>query len=273
MTRIETISAMKSSTVQASIYDFPAYYDLIFGTDWAAEFRFLAAAFDKHISGRKKGAKLRLIEPACGTGRLVYRMTKNGYPCDGFDLNEKAVEFCNARLVKHGLKPSAWVADMRSFESKKAYDAAFNTINSFRHLATEQDALDHFRALAKAVRPGGIYALGFHLTPKKGTPTDEESWSARRGHLVINTKMWPKCKNPRKRVEEFHLRFDVYRPTASFRIDDVLVLRSYTHPQFQSMIDKTDWLIEEVYDFRYSIDDPIEVDDWSEDVVYILKRK
>jgi hypothetical protein len=54
----------------------------------------------------------------------------------------------------------------------------------------------------------------------------------------------------------------------------VLVLRSYTHRQFQKMIDKTeDWVIEEVYDFRYSIDDPIEIDDWTEDVVYILKRK
>ena len=112
------------------------------------------------------------------------------------------------------------------------------------------------------------------MTPLQGTPTDEEKWSARRGHLVINTHMWPKDKDPKKRIERFHLRFDVYRPTEQFRIDDVLVLRSYTHRQFQKMIDKTeDWQIEEAYDFRYSIDDPIEIDDWTEDVVYILKRK
>jgi SAM-dependent methyltransferase len=266
---------MTLKTTEASIYDFPAYYDLIFGSDWAAEYRFLTAAFDKHVIVPKGKSKVkRVLEPACGTGRLIYRMSKAGYHCDGFDLNEKAIDFCNKRLAKNGMRESTWVADMTDFSVKKPYDAAFNTINSFRHLSSEQAALDHFKCLGQAIRPGGIYALGFHLTPKKGTPTDEESWSARRGHLVINTRMWPKDKNPTKRVERFHLRFDVYRPTEQFRIDDVLVLRSYTHKQFQSMINKTeDWTIEETYDFRYSIDDPIEIDDWAEDVIYILKRK
>jgi SAM-dependent methyltransferase len=265
---------MSPQTIEASIYDFPVYYDLIFGSDWAAEYKFLNAVFKKHITPLKgKSRPIRLIEPACGTGRLIYRFSKASVHCDGFDLNQRAIEFCNQRLKKAGLRESSWVADMTDFTVRKPYDAAFNTINSFRHLSSEQAALDHFRCLADAVRPGGIYVLGFHLTPKKGTPTDEESWSARRGHLVINTRMWPKDKNPKKRVEQFHLRFDVHRPTQQFRIDDVLVLRSYSHRQFQSMIDKTDWFVDETYDFRYSADDSIEIDDWTEDVVYILKRK
>ncbi len=58
------------------------------------------------------------------------------------------------------------------------------------------------------------------------------------------------------------------------RIDDCLVLRSYTGKQFAQMLAKSPaWEIEEVYDFRYSIEDPIEIDDWTEDVVYILKRR
>ena len=54
-----------------------------------------------------------------------------------------------------------------------------NTINSFRHLPTEAAAVGHLESLAKAVRVGGIYALGLHLTPTKGEASDEESWSAR----------------------------------------------------------------------------------------------
>jgi len=38
-------------TVQESIYDHPVYYDLIFGSDWAAEYKFLSAAFAKHVRG------------------------------------------------------------------------------------------------------------------------------------------------------------------------------------------------------------------------------
>ncbi len=261
---------MTIKTLEASIYDFPVYYDLIFGSDWAAEFKFLEAVFAKHVQGKVR----RVLEPACGTGRLLYRMAKAGYTIAGIDLNDKAIDYCNERLTKHGFKAAAWVADMSDFEVKKPYDAAFNTINSFRHLSSEKMAADHLRCMAQAIRSGGIYALGFHLTPKKGTPTDTESWSARRGHLVVNTRMWPRDKNPRKRVERFNIRFDIHRPTESSRIDDCLVLRSYSGKQFQDLVDSVpEWTIEQVYDFRYSIDDPIEIDDWSEDVVYILKRK
>jgi SAM-dependent methyltransferase len=257
-------------TVVESIYDHPIYYDLVFASDWVAEFRFLEAAFEKHVDGKIK----RLLEPACGTGRLLFRMAKAGYQASGLDLNAKAIEYCNARLKKHRLKETGWVADMCDFEVTKPFDAAFNTINSFRHLTTEKLAVAHFRAMAAAIRTGGIYALGFHLTPLEGTPTDEESWTARRGNLQVNTQMWPRDKDAKTRIERFNLRFDVYRPTGSFRIDDCLVLRSYTWKQFAAMLKKVpEWSIEETYDFGYDIDEPIEIDGSTEDVVYILKRK
>jgi SAM-dependent methyltransferase len=256
-------------TVTDSIYNYPVYYDLIFASDWAAEFRFLEAAFQKHVDKKTK----RVLEPACGTGRLLFRMAKAGYDSAGLDLNEKAINYCNQRLAKHGFKESAFVADMCDFEVKKPYDAAFNTINSFRHLATEKQTVEHFRAMAAAVRPGGIYALGFHLTPLEGPQTEQEHWSARRGNLVINTSMWPRDKDRKNRMERYNLRFDIHRPSGSQRIDDCLELRSYTYRQFGTMLKKIpEWTVEETYDFRYDIDEPIELDAEAEDVVYILKR-
>jgi hypothetical protein len=86
--------------------------------------------------------------------------------------------------------------------------------------------------------------------------------------------MWPRDKDKRTRIERFNIRFDIHRPSGSYRIDDCLVLRSYTWKQFQKFIDSVpQWEIEATYDFRYSIDDPIEVDPSSEDVVYLLKRR
>ncbi len=256
-------------SVSESIYNYPVYYDLIFASDWVAEFKFLEAAFQKHVTKKTK----RVLEPACGTGRLLYRMAKAGYSAAGMDLNERAIEFCNKRLKRHGLPESAFVADMCDFTVKKPYDAAFNTINSFRHLATEKQAVAHFQAMARGIRPGGIYALGFHLTPLEGPQTDEERWSARRGNLVINTAMWARDKDRKKRMERYNLRFDIYKPSGSERIDDCLELRSYTFRQFANTIKKVpEWVVEETYDFSYDIDSPIEIDAETEDVVYILKR-
>lgn len=256
---------------KASIYDFPTYYDLVFGSDTAAELRFLEQCFERFVSGKVK----RAFEPACGTGRLMYRLAqKHGWEVGGIDLNEKAVEYCNRRLERRGLKGRAQVGDMSDFSVRKPFDVAFNTINSFRHLQTEAAALGHLECVAAAVRPGGIYALGLHLTPTRGEPTDYESWSARRGQLSINTHMWPVAKDSRKRLERFGIRFDVYKPTDSFRIEDVLQLRSYTQKQFAKLLESvSSWEVVEFYDFAYDIEAPTLVNAATEDIVVILRRR
>ncbi len=257
-------------TIAGNIYDFPVYYDLVFGADWAAEFHFLTDCFEKHVSGRTR----RLFEPACGTGRLLYRFAKEGYALGGMDLNPKAIEYCNDRLAKHGYEGEIWVGDMCDFKVAKPYDASFNTINSFRHLLTEKQAVQHLECMANAIRPGGIYALGLHLTPTEGEPTDTESWNARRGNLSVNTHMWPLSRDLKKRIERFGMRYDVYSPTSQVRIEGELVLRSYTAKQFDQLLKKVpQWSVDGIYDFRYDIQEPIEIDATVEDVVYILKRQ
>ena len=258
---------MKKTT--ASIYDFPTYYDLVFGSDTAAELRFLQGCFERYVNGKVK----RVFEPACGTGRLLYRLGQQGYSVGGNDLNPKAVEYCNARLKKHGISGGVDCGDMSDFQVARPFDAAFNTINSFRHLLSEEAAVAHLRCMSKAVRVGGIYALGLHLTPTRGEPTDHESWSARRGQLVINTHMWPVEKKPRQRLERFGIRFDVYKPTETLRIADVLELRSYTKRQFQALLEAvSNWEPLEFYDFGYQLDEPIVPNAETEDVVVILRN-
>ena len=87
---------------KASIYDYPTYYDLVFGSDTASELRFLDACFDRFVDRKVK----RAFEPACGTGRLMYRLGQKGFEVSGIDLNEKAVDYCNARLER---LEEAWV--------------------------------------------------------------------------------------------------------------------------------------------------------------------
>ena len=257
-------------TVSESIYDHPKYYDLVFGSDCAAEARFIIGCGDKYM----RRSPLRMFEPACGTGRLLYALAKRGYEVGGLDLNAKAVEFCNARFRRHGIVEPAFVADMSDFRVRRRFDLAFNTINSFRHLSTEAAAKAHLRCVAKAVRVGGLYLLGVHLTPTEVAPSETESWSARRGHLSINTHMWTKQRNRKRRVERFGIRFDIHSPSRSFRIVDELILRSYTPAQMDRLLQGSEyWDRVETFSFGYDLEDPIEVDAATEDVVYVLRRR
>jgi SAM-dependent methyltransferase len=256
--------------VPANLYDYPRYYDLVFGSDWKAEFDFLREAFDKFGGGRVH----RVFEPACGTGRLLFRLAVAGYDVSGLDLNPRAVDYCNKRLSRRGKKPSVFVDDMADFELPQPIDAAFNMINSFRHLLTEEQALGHLRCVARALKLGGIYVLGIHLTPTEGTAITEERWSARRGHLGINTHLATHDLDLAARTEHCTMNMDVYTPTRMFQITDELTFRTYTWSQMRELVSHVRELELAVsFDFQYQIDLPIEIKPETQDVVLILRRR
>ena len=257
-------------TIQGNLYDFPKYYDLVFGSDWKAEFDFLTACFEKHCRRSVK----TLFEPACGTGRLLIKLAQAGFTVSGNDLNPHAIDYCNARLKRNGFPTSTFVGDMADFILKKPVDAAFNMINSFRHLPTEATAESHLKCMARCLKPGGIYALGLHLLPTRGPRVDEEAWSARRGNLAVNSHMWTREVDTKGRMEHLGMTFDIYTPTSHSRIRDDMQYRTYTQKQFSRLL-KTEPELElvETYDFAYEIDNPIEIDPTTEDVVFVLQKR
>jgi len=259
---------MNESTIE-SIYDFPKYYDLLFGSDWKAEFDFLEKCFERYANRTVR----RIFEPACGTGRLLIKLAKAGYEVSGNDLNPKAVEFCNARFKRHGQPETAFVGDMSDFTIERKADASFNTINSFRHLPTETAATAHLQCMARALAKGGLYALGIHLLPTDCEPMGEESWSARRGNLVINSHMWSKKIVAKERMEYLGMTIDVYTPTQHRKITDEMLYRTYTHRQFLSLLRKVpEFEIAAVHDFAYEIGHQVKIGPTTEDVVFILRR-
>jgi SAM-dependent methyltransferase len=254
----------------ANLYDYPRYYDVVFGSDWKAELDFLGRAFDTFAAGRVR----RVFEPACGTGRLLFRLALAGYEVSGLDLNPRAVDYCNKRLARRHKKATVHVGDMTDFSAPRPVDAAFNMINSFRHLLSEEQAQAHLRCIAAALRPGGIYVLGLHLTPTEGTPMQEEAWSARRGHLGINTHLKTFDLDLRRRTEKCTMTLNVFTPTRQFQLVDQLTFRTYTRAQLQDLLAAVPALeLCGTFDFTYRIDQPIEIAPTTQDVVLILRRK
>ena len=96
--------------IRGDLYDYPLYYDLVYGSDWHAELQFLEQCFSRFVQSVAK----TIFEPACGTGRLLHRLACHGCKVSGLDLNERAVKFCNARLERLGFRPTAFVGDMTS---------------------------------------------------------------------------------------------------------------------------------------------------------------
>ncbi|HHM12008.1 MAG TPA: class I SAM-dependent methyltransferase, partial [Planctomycetaceae bacterium] len=82
------------STVLKSWYDFPQYYDLAFRDETKREADFFEAAFSKYARRPVR----RVLEPACGSGRLVAEMARRGYALEAFDLSEPSLAYLRRRL-------------------------------------------------------------------------------------------------------------------------------------------------------------------------------
>lgn len=270
MPRIPAAGTSSIPTVTGSIYDYPVYYDVIFGADWRKETHFLQAAFEKHAQRTVK----TVFEPACGTGRLLIKLGQRGYKVSGNDLNPRAVDYCNGRLKKAALPASVTVGDMTDFRLKKPVDAAFNLINTVRHLPTEEAAVAHLRCMSEALAPGGIYLLGLHLMPTQGRPIPNESWLAKRGTLTVASFMWTKKIDRPGRMEHLGMTLDVHTPTKQLRIEDEMHYRTYTAAQMNDLLATVPTLeCIATYDFLCDIHDPITIGPRTEDVIFVLRKK
>ena len=70
-------------------YNLPVYYDVSFSHEMAAEKRFLQNVINQHCSGQTP----KVLEPACGSGRLLLPLARQGFECTGLDLNINALQY------------------------------------------------------------------------------------------------------------------------------------------------------------------------------------
>src|SRR5213083_689360 len=197
----------RSRILQASWYDYPRYYDIAFQAYTQYEAAFIEAACRKYCPFRAR----RLLEPACGTGRLITELATRGYELSGFDLSQPGLRYLRRRLTRFRLYAEIFEAEMSNFGIGQPADAAYCVINTFRYLLTEQAARGHLECIAGSLRPGGIYVLGLHPLPLGGDKEHYECWTQRRGDTKVTTTLRLLRTDRRCRVEKLQVHLLVRR--------------------------------------------------------------
>ena len=261
-------------TEQRDWYDTPLYYDIVFDDGTRQEADFLEAAFAKHA---RPARGRRLFEPACGSGRLAMEMARRGWNVKGFDGNAYMIAFAKERLAAAGLKARLWEDWMQSFTLPKSvkggFDLAHCLVSTFKYLQTEKDAAECLRRIAAALRPGGLFFLGLHLTDYEAGKEEHERWVARRGpvEVVCNTHTWP--ADPKKRLEDLRTRLKITDAGRTHLQETRWQFRTYNAAQLKTLLRKVPELeFAECYDFTYDITEPRRFDDSYADVLLVLRK-
>jgi hypothetical protein len=74
---------------------------------------------------------------------------------------------------------------MADFQLARPVDAAICMQDSQGHLLTNEQLTAHFRCVARAIRPGGLYVFDRYMASSWTDPARRWSWSRRRGNLIV----------------------------------------------------------------------------------------
>ncbi|MGH7681471.1 MAG: class I SAM-dependent methyltransferase, partial [Candidatus Eiseniibacteriota bacterium] len=94
---------------------------------------FLESCWAAHVEGPVR----RIVEPACGTGRILHALVDRGYEVFGYDQSPEMVAFAAAKLGALGAKLHR--GDMITFRPPGRFDVAVNLVNSICYLLDDRD--------------------------------------------------------------------------------------------------------------------------------------
>ncbi|WP_322480311.1 class I SAM-dependent methyltransferase [Thermogemmatispora sp.] len=82
-----------------------------------------------------------LLEVACGSGRLLVPLAREGYELTGVDISANMLERARQRLAQEGLLSRVTLVqqDMRALHLEQRFRLAFIALGSFAHLTARKD--------------------------------------------------------------------------------------------------------------------------------------
>jgi hypothetical protein len=146
-------------------------------------------------------------------------------------------------------------------------------VSTFKYVLDESGARSHLRCVARALRPGGIYVLGFHLSDYDDERRNRERWVARRDGVgvVCNTQGWPADR--RTRLERVRTRMRVVERGEVRCTETEWLFRTYDWPQARRLLRSVpEFEHVATYDFGYDETRPRVLPDGQLDCVFVLRR-
>lgn len=250
-------------------YDVPRLYDVVFDVGTAQETDFLEAAALRY--GRSNGR--RVLEPACGSGRLVAEFARRGWNVRGFDRNENMLAYARQRLARAGLSADLVAGEMADFTVPHSVDLAHCLVSTFKYLLDEDSARSHLTAIARALAPGGIYVLGLHLTSYDRLLDERERWVETRDGITVTSDMRVGRPNRRTRLEPVVTRITEVEGTTTREYEAAWNFRTYGAGQLRTLIEASPLLeLVGLHDFDYHLGRKSIWTDGRLDKVLVLRR-
>ena len=210
-------------------------------------------AFDWDVTDEAAWLKDRLgagcrdvLEPGCGSGRMLEALARLGLAVTGFDNSEAMLALARRRLAAAGVHAELVDADMTSFDLGRTFAGAVCPINTLMHLSRESLAA-HLAAMARALAPGARYLVQLGIVRLGDAPVSR--WQAERGETRLRVVWEPVDRDEERGVELHRSTIEVLTgPGAGDVLEEVHEMTVWSHDGWRRAVEAAGFEWAAVYD-------------------------
>ena len=215
------------------------------------------AQFDADLDMYRNCAQLRtgpLLELACGSGRLLVPLAREGYELTGVDSSEAMLKIAREALERGGLARRCRLVqqDMCTLNLGQTFSMAFVALGSFAHLSSRRQQQQALAAIRAHLTPGGLFILDIsnadarYMEHLSGQILHQGTWQQKDGTLLTHF-VSPASSTTQHLLELTHF-YDIHRqggPVQRTIITTHLYL--FERAEMELLLEQAGFVIKEVY--------------------------
>lgn len=173
----------------------------------------------------------RVLDLACGHGRVTLELARRGYRMTGLDLSPRSLQLAREAAEREGLAID-WVhADMREIPAGSEFDAVISVFTSFGYFEQERENQRVLQGVERALAAGGLLLIDVINLLGLARRYQERRWSEEHGVLFLEEHEFDLLRGRNRS------RWTFVKPDGS-RSELVHSLRTYAPHELVAMLER-----------------------------------
>ena len=217
-------------------------YDELNSVDYDA----LASFLDTQIKENEREKTSLVLDLACGTGKLTFKLRDLGYDMTGVDLSEEMLSCAQDYAYENQINDVLFLCqNMTEFELYGTVDACVCTLDSINYLTKADEVKKCFSLVHNYLIPDGVFIFDIN------TPYRFEKIYGDNSYILENDGLlcaWQNEYNKKSKICRFYLSIFEENENGTYnRYDEIQKEKCYEKKQIEKLLLETGFEILAVY--------------------------
>jgi ubiquinone/menaquinone biosynthesis C-methylase UbiE len=195
--------------------------------------------FYKSIAAASDG---RVLEIACGTGRLLVPIRELGVDIEGLDISPDMLAVCREKLLSKNLTSQLYEHDMVDLDTGELYRIIFISGGTLQLIEDIGKAMAALKKMHAHLQPGGELVMDIFCPWEQIKQNQEGQWKVRRTARHQDEELWCyECSyfDLREQIQRMRTKYELYKDNRLLGTScGEMNLRWYGKHEFKLMLEK-----------------------------------